>query len=189
MEKGRELMIDYKKIGKVLILGGAVVGATFATVKTVKVKKEINTYNSKIKFKSIVKSYNDNFETDSLAIICSNVTIEFTDEALKENEGVLKILGVCSNIKILVPMDWEVKLNGEKEKSIIKACGVDCYEDSEIIEEVVEEDTVENKKILIINYKLKSAVVSIVSQSEYENDDECCDECCDEEVIEEVIEE
>lgn len=186
-------MVDYKKIGKYLLLGGAVAGATLVTAKTFKLKNEIKKYNKQINCKSKIENYESDFETDSLAIVFSSVTIKFTDESLKENEGILEILGICSSIKIVVPEDWEVKLNGEKEKSVVKSCGVNNDEEStneEVVEDVIE-DVIENKKVLVINYKLKSAVLSVVSPSEYENEEECCsDGCCsEEEVIEEVIEE
>ena len=104
----------------VLATIGALAVATTATAVAYSVNsvnKKMKPYDKKFKFTGEKKVYNDEFDTDSLAVTFGGLAIDMKKATLKDNLGTLKLFGHFSGIDIVVPDDWSVKTIGSNKNS------------------------------------------------------------------------
>ena len=135
------------------IFGGlaalAVVGAaTAATVEVLKTKKQMSSYAKKVAFKGNLIAYEDEFESDEIAISFSGMQLDFTKTTLVNNQGNLRLFAHYSGVDIIVPAHWRVLTHGTNNRS-----GV-----SNLCDGVPGE-----VPTLIINYDLRFAGLSVRS--------------------------
>jgi len=102
----------------------------------------------------------DEFDGEAIAAMFSGVVVDLSNVEFVEDEVYLDIYALCSGIRILIPKDVEIVLEGSN-----KASGV----------QVDQDDDITKTKTLYINYNITASGLLIT-----DNIDECCDdECCD----------
>ncbi len=147
------------KIGKIIGLS-ALAGTGYAAYKmTAKMKDLKATYDQVIAFSGEEKKYEE-FEGDSLAVLFAGLEIDLSEAVMIGDSATLKLYGEFCGIEILVPEDWNVKVEGTFDKA-----GVENN-----VEYDGEDDT---SKLLIIEYDIKFAGLEIEDTSEkFEIEDE-----------------
>ncbi len=103
--------------------------------------------------------------------------IDLSDAEFTEEEVYLDIYALCSGIRILIPLDVEVVLEGSDNVS-----GVQVDQDEEV----------EKTKTLYVNYNITASGLLVTDNIDmYCCDDECCaeEECCPEECCAEEVDE
>lgn len=143
------------KLGKLVALS-AVVGAgawvykKYDTIKSMYHKVSIFT-GDRYEF--------DEFDGEAIAAMFSGVMIDLSDVVFNEDEVYLDIYALCSGIRVLIPKDVEVVLEGSNNAS-----GVQLDQD---------EDTPKTRT-LYINYNITASGLQIT-----DNVNDCSEECCD----------
>ncbi len=148
------------KLGKFVALG-ALVGAGAWIYKKYDTIKSM--YHKVSIFKGERYEY-DEFDGEAIAAMFSGVMIDLSDVEFTEDEVYLDIYALCSGVKILIPSDVEIVLEGTNNASGIS---VDQDEDTEKI------------KTLYINYNATASGIHVTDNiNEFE--DGCCggDNCC-----------
>lgn len=174
------------KLGKLVALS-AVVGAGAWVYKKYDTIKSM--YHKVSIFKGDRYEF-DEFDGEAIAAMFSGVMIDLSDVTFSEDEVYLDIYALCSGIRVLIPKDVEVVLEGSNNASGVQ---VDQNEDTP------------KTRTLYINYNITASGLQITDNVDdccddpdccCEDDDDCCsdDDCCcgsDEEVseaVEEVVE-
>ncbi len=150
------------KFGQIVALG-AVVGAGAWVYKKYDTIKSM--YHKVSLFKGERYEY-DIFEGEAIAAMFSGVMIDLSDVEFADDEVYLDIYALCSGVKVFIPKDVEIVLEGTNNAS-----GIQVDQD---------EDTPKTKT-LYINYNATASGIQITDNV----DDSCCccgdDECCDDE--------
>lgn len=164
------------KLGKLVALS-AVVGAGAWLYKKYDTIKSM--YHKVSIFKGERYEYEE-FDGEAIAAMFSGVMIDLSDVEFTEDEVYLDIYALCSGIRILIPTDVEVVLEGTNNASGIQ---VDQDEDTE------------KTRTLYINYNATASGIQVTDNitdfgegccSDPEcccDDEECCtddEECCEE---------
>jgi len=160
------------KLGKLVALS-AVIGAGAWVYKKYDTIKSM--YHKVSIFKGDRYEF-DEFDGEAIAAMFSGVMIDLSDVVFSEDEVYLDIYALCSGIRVLIPKDVEVVLEGSNNAS-----GVQVDQD---------EDTPKTRT-LYINYNITASGLQITDNIDACCDDECCDDpdcCSDEESIKEVEE-
>ena len=147
------------KIGK-LIGFSALAGTGYAAYKLSPKMKDLKaTYNQVIAFNGEEKKYEE-FDGDALAVLFGSLELDLSEAVMLGESATLKLYGEFCGIEILVPENWNVKVEGTHDKA-----GIDNSVDYD-----GEDDT---SKLLIIDYDLKFAGLDIRDTSEkFEIEDE-----------------
>lgn len=168
------------KLGKLVALS-AVVGAGAWVYKKYDTIKSM--YHKVSIFKGDRYEF-DEFDGEAIAAMFSGVMIDLSDVTFSEDEVYLDIYALCSGIRVLIPKDVEVVLEGSNNASGVQ---VDQNEDTP------------KTRTLYINYNITASGLQIT-----DNVDDCCDdpdccsddeepcddpECCCNNVEEEAVEE
>ncbi len=96
----------------------AVVGAAAAaTIEVIKTNRKMSSYEKKIQFKGNLIAYEDEFESDEIAISFSGMQLDFTKATLTNNEGTLHLFAHYSGVDIIVPAHWRVITQGLNNRS------------------------------------------------------------------------
>lgn len=96
----------------------AVVGAAAAaSIEVIKTNKKMSSYTKKIVFKGNLIAYEDEFESDELAISFSGMQLDFTKATLVNNQGKLTLFAHYSGVDIIVPAHWRVLTEGLNNRS------------------------------------------------------------------------
>lgn len=160
-----------KRFGIIVALGAIAGSAAWIYKKYDSVK---SMYQKVILFKGERLEFEE-FEGEAIASMFSGVLLDLSHSEFTESETYLDLYGFCSGIRVLIPKDIEVVLEGTK-----KASGVLIDQD----------DDVHKTKTLYINYNLLASGLSISDNIDSYHDEHCCDDeececedeaCCDEE--------
>ena len=172
-----------KKIGLIVTLGAIVGSAAWVYKKYDSIK---SMYHKVSLFKGERIDF-DTFEGEAVAGMFSGLLVDLSLAEFSEKEVYLDVYGFCSGIRVLIPKDVEVVLEGTN-----KASGVHLDQDEDILK----------TRTLFINYNLTASGLSISdniddshedaidesAKNEACCDDDCCkdeaccdDDCCDDE--------
>lgn len=125
--------------------------ASAATYTGIKVAKKMKPYLKKYHLKGNELHFDSEFESDSIAINCGHLVLDFKDATLKDNLGTLKVFGHASKISIIVPSDWIIKTIGTAKNSRIV--------------NQLDEDIYDNHPTLIIKHDLHFSKLDIVKET------------------------
>ncbi len=139
----------FKSLTKLGIIGGVSYGA-FKLKKQYEFLKE--THNHVVAFNGKSLTYDDVFEGDSIAAIASGIDIDLTEAVFNEAYINLDLYGLGAGFRIVVPEGIKVEASG-----INKASGIQ-----------IDVPTVEEGKILNINYDMTGSGLLICSSLEDE---------------------
>lgn len=132
-----------KVLGVVTLIGGGV-----AAFKISEKAKELKASYDKFIFFSGDEQIIQSFEGDVIAILCSGSKIDLSEAKMLGEAATLKIYGRLCGVEIIVPAQWNVKV-----EAISEACG-------ENINVKYDADD-EESKFLLIQYDLKYAGIQI----------------------------
>jgi len=161
-----------KKLGLIVTLGAIVGSAAWVYKKYDSIK---SMYHKVSLFKGERIDF-DTFEGEAVAGMFSGLLVDLSSAEFSEKEVYLDVYGFCSGIRVLIPKDVEVVLEGTN-----KASGVHLDQDEDILK----------TRTLFINYNLTASGLSISdniddshddSIDECDKDETCCDDdCCTDE--------
>lgn len=143
--------IKKKNIKKNVLVGvGALTmisAATVAAYSVTSVNKKMKPYHKKYKFIGDKILFENEFETESLAVSFGGLALDFRTATLKDNLGTLKLFAHFSGVDIIVPDDWVVKTLGRiKNSGVSNQC---------------DEENSYNQPTLIVKHDLQFAGLSI----------------------------
>lgn len=126
-------------------------GAAAVAYSANKIAKKMKPYAKKYRFTGDKIVYDEEFDTDSLAVSFGGLAIDMRNATLKDDFGTIKIYGHFSGIDIVVPDDWNVKTIGTKKNASIS--------------NLAEESTGDDKPTLIIKHDIHFSGLSIRRES------------------------
>ncbi|NDL66929.1 LiaF domain-containing protein [Anaerotalea alkaliphila] len=143
--RNKRKMLKYLALGAVFGLVGKKVYHNFEELRSV--------YNHFIFGKSERIVYDDEFDGDSMSMLCSDIEIDLTNTNFFEEEMYLDLQAVASRVKILIPSHVEVVLEGSCKFSKVR----------------MELEEAQKREILHIHYHLTASSMEIDAE-----ESECC---------------
>src|SRR5690554_4005647 len=123
------------------------VSAATAAYTVSSINKKMKPYHKKYKFTGDKIVFEDEFETESIAVSFGGLALDFRNATLKDNLGTLKILSHFSGVDIIVPDNWVVKTLGTITNSGVSNQAKD--------------ETSDNQPTLIVKHDLQFAGLSV----------------------------
>lgn len=95
------------------------------------------------------------FQDVSLSAVATNVLVDLSEATADENPMTLYIQGIASNIDVVVPEGWNVKMQGDSKKSQLDNATEFDYDDI-------------SAPLLFVDYSLKASSISVYYGFPYE---------------------